>query len=105
MIERFARYTTYRFSEDAIRDLSSKYNANNVYIYYGSNTYNHSVEHVMELCNAVKADYPEVELKDIEVRSIGKHESDRHANMTMVIVGIPVDDYIRMCNENKIHVL
>lgn len=105
MIERLARYATYHSSEYEVRDLSCKYNANKVYVYYCNNTYNHSVEHVMQLCNAVKADCPEMELKDIEVRYIGRHESDRHAHMTMVIVGIPVDDYIKMRNANEIHVL
>ena len=104
MTQRFIRYDIYHSSEDAIREQQSEYD-NKVPVYYGDNTYNHSVQNILNLCNAIKEDFPDVKLEDMEVRTISNYKSDRHARITMVCVRIPIDDYIKMRNANQIHVL
>jgi hypothetical protein len=105
MLEYFVKCSTYRLPECTVRKLSHDYNRDRVFVYYGDNTYNHSVKRIMDLCNAIKEDYPEMEDKDIEVHTIGSHESDRHAYMTMICVNIPIDDYLKMRNANEINIL
>ena len=105
MIERFVGSNTYHLPENEVRELCKQYNRGRVFVYYGDNTYKHSVKHILDLCNAIIEDYPAMEYKDMEVRTINTSQSNRHAHITMIGVNIPVDDYIRMRNENTIHVL
>lgn len=63
----------------------NKYHEPKVYVYYGFNTYCASVEHVHQIVMAVKEDFPNVTIRDMEVMRISNGQSNRRAGHTMVL--------------------
>lgn len=62
------------------------YNFETVRVYFGFDNYRADVEQIVELCEAIMEAYPGVILKNMDVCSISRVQSDRHANQTMVCV-------------------
>lgn len=105
MIKRFVGSYTYHLPENEIRKDSKLYNGDRVFVYYGNNSYSRTVEHILNLCKAIREDYPEAKYENMVVHIINTGQSNRHAHIVMIGVNIPVDDYIKMRNANEIHVL
>jgi hypothetical protein len=55
-----------------------------VVVYYGCDTYKRTVEHVHTLVMAIKEDFPDIPIAEMNVYEITKAQSDQHVGHTMV---------------------
>jgi hypothetical protein len=101
-LERCAQESDARASDDEIREL---YKNGTISVWYVFNTYGRSVKHILELCEAIRAEYPEKKDEDMEIWYIDERQSWRHARHTALRVSIPVEDFIKLRNEFEIYIL
>ena len=101
-LERYVDETTFRMNEE---ELKKTYLHGCIGIHYAFNNYRSDVNHILELRDEVLKDYPNMSADEMEVRIIGRHESTRHAGVTTLFVGIPIDDYLKLYKEDKIGIL
>ena len=87
--------------DDEIRRLCKE----KIAVWYGFNNYQSSVKHILELCEAVRNDYPDMKDEEMEVWFVERHQSIRHARYTTLRVSIPVEDFIKLRQDGKISVL
>lgn len=99
--ERFVTAGIFRMSEDKIRENYKEH----IGILYGFNNYECNLEHIKELKNIILNDYPDTKDEDIEVWFIENYQSDIHARHTMLRVMVSVEDFIKLRNNRKIHIL
>lgn len=76
-----------------------------VVIYYGTNSYSCNIPHINMLCDSIKKEYPDIKEEDIEVYFVPETRSIRHARFTTLSVAIPVKEFIKLRQENNIHIL
>lgn len=100
-LERYIREENYHAPDDEIRELCK----NGISIWYGFDTYQNSVKHIHELCEAIRSEYPDAKDEDMEVWFVEPHQSIRHARFTTLRVKIPTEDFIRLRQERKIGIL
>lgn len=67
------------------------YTHEKVNVFCGFDRYKDSVRAVLEIAQAVSCEYPTVEIDDMTVWKIQRHESNRHASMMTVMVCIPTE--------------
>ena len=64
---------------------NNNYHKPKVYVYYGFSTYCRSVDYVHQIVMAVKEDFPNVTIQDMEVVQISNGQSNRRAGFTMLL--------------------
>lgn len=101
VLERYAHEETYHSPEDKLRKLYRDM----VSVWYGFNNYGCSVKHILELCDAIKSEYPDIKEADMEAWQIKPSLSTRHAHHTLLRISIPVEDFIKLRQERKISIL
>lgn len=100
-LDRYIQERSFHVPDDEIRQLCK----DKISIWYGFNNYESSIKHVLELRDAVRADYPDMKDEDMEVWFVEPHQSIRHARFTTLRVSIPVEDFIKLRQDRKIFVL
>lgn len=100
-VKRFVRESIFKLNDEELNKLDVKY----VSILYGSDNYRCDVKYINELRKFVRADYPNIRDKDIDVWFISADESIIHARHTMLNISIPIEDYMKFKSEDKIHIL
>lgn len=100
-VKRFVRESIFKLNDEELNKLDVKY----VSILYGSDNYRCDVKYINELRKFVRADYPNIRDKDIDVWFISADESIMHARHTMLNISIPIEDYMKFKSEDKIHIL
>lgn len=101
MSERYVDERTFRMNETEIKEA---YSDGYMSIHYAFNNYRNDVQHILDLKAEVLKDYPNMSARDMSVCVIGRHESERHAGVTTLIVNIPVDDYLKLKKERKVSI-
>lgn len=71
-------------------------------VLFGSDNYRCDLEHLAELKKAALEKYPDKQDKDMEVLYIEPYESHSHARKTMLLVKIPIEDFLILRQEGKI---
>lgn len=104
MAKKVERYTCKCTFDLTDKDLREAY-PENITVFYGIDTYNHSVEHIMKLTNTVREDFPSVSEEEMEVLFVARERSDRHAGHTVLQITVDIDDFIRLRNKVEIGVL
>lgn len=100
-VERYTcKGTVYRTDKDLREDYPEK-----ITVFYGRDTYDCSVEHIMKLANAIREDFPGVSDKDMEVMFVTRERSNRHGGHTILYIPVDIDDFIRLRNKFTIGVL
>ncbi len=84
---------TFYMSEEEVREA---YKYGKVGIHYAFNNYDHDVSHVLALKEEVLKDYPSMSDMDMEVWTLSRNETVRHADLTTLFVNIPIDDYLKL---------
>ena len=100
-LDRYIKEQNFHTTDEEIRELCK----DRISIWYGFNNYQSNVKHILELRDAVLADYPQMTEEDIEVWVVQPHESIRHAHFTTLRVSIPTEDFIKLRQERKIYIL
>ena len=101
-LEKLVGENIFRLDDERIRET---FGLSKIWVYYSFNNYNNDMSHINELKDEILRDYPDTKDEDIKVDYILDFESIRHARFTMLRVQIPVADFIRLRNENKISIL
>lgn len=101
-IERYVDEEHFRASDVEIRKRNEGFG---ICIWYSFNNYGCSISHVLELRDAIRAEYPDKKDTDMEVWFVEPHQSTRHALYTTLRVSIPVEDFIKLRQEHKIGIL
>lgn len=101
VLGRYVHEGTLRMSDEDIRRECGE----SIEILYGFNNYSCNIVHINELKTQILKDYPDTKDEDIEVWCIKEPESIRHARFTMLRTTIPVEDFLRLRQENQIHIL
>ena len=99
-LHKVTRSCFYDATDEEIEDHGRK--CKGIYIFYGFNNYREDMEHLMELFSTIKADYPDITLRDVEVCKSRESESRWVAHHTMLKFKIPAEDFIRMRNAKEI---
>lgn len=99
--DRLACEATLLASDEVIMQAETK----TVGLYYAFNNYSCNLVHINELKEEILKDYPDTKDEDIEVYRVLPTESIRHARFTVLRVSIPKEEFIRLRNENLIHIL
>lgn len=102
-LERLIWDRYFKLSDDEIRDICRGFGS--IHLWYGFNNYNGTVQHINDLYEAVKADFPDVQDSDTFVYYVRYGESDRHSSMTMLRVSVPVEGYLSLKQEGKVGIL
>lgn len=92
--------TFYMSEEEVRRDFEYR----KVGIHYAFNNYCHDVSHVLALREEVLKDYPSMSDKDMEVWTLSRDETIRHANFTTLFVRIPIEDYLKLRKEGALFI-
>ena len=100
-LKRLVGENVFRLDDERIRELFP----NGLNVFYGFNNYSCSMKHLNELKEHVLSDYPDTKDEDMEVAYILPFESIRHARFTMLIVGVPTEDFINLRKDGKIGIL
>ena len=101
MTLRLVDESTFRMSEEEVR---KAYTWNTVAIHYAVDNYGNDVHHILQLREEVLKDYPKMSDRDMEIRKITREQSISHAGLTTLFVSIPIDDYLKLREENKIDI-
>lgn len=106
MSKRFERYIDAEgfYASDAVVR-KRKADGFGICIWYGFDNCGHTVKHILDLYEVVKAEYPSKRPEDVEVWVIDPSLSVRHAHQTLLRVSIPVEDFIKLRQEGKLNIL
>ena len=100
-LERYIQERNFNISAEELKDMDMT----RIGIFYGFNNYSCSVQHVLELAEAVRQEYPNISNDDMSIWYLEHSQSIRHAGYTTLYVPIPVDDFIRLRMNNEIGIL
>ena len=98
-LERYIQERNFNITTEELKNMTR------IGIFYGFNNYSCSVQHILELAEAVRKDYPDMSYEDMNIWYVERSQSIRHAGYTTLYVSIPVEDFIKLRLENKIHIL
>ncbi|MBR4110808.1 MAG: hypothetical protein IKK43_03885 [Clostridia bacterium] len=101
MILRLVEERTFHMNESEVR---AAYPYGKVMIHYAFDNYSHDVKHVLDLREQVRKDYPKMSDRDMQVMELSKTQTIRHAGLTTLFVGIPIDDYLKLRKEDRIDI-
>ena len=101
ILDRYIRENIIGCPDEEIRTLCSE----KISVWYGFNNYRCDLNHIHELREAVKRDYPDMDDEEIYVYYVQPQESIRHARFTMLCVSIPTEDFIGLRAQGKISIL
>lgn len=74
---------------------SGDYKPDRVEVFCGSGRGDTSVRELLQIANTVAFTFPTIEIGDMTVREIQKHESSYHAGMIAVSIVIPTEEVLR----------
>ena len=97
----FIQEGTLKMSDDKIRELRD----DKIGVLYGNNSYGCSLSHINDLKACILNDYPDTKDEEIEAWFITPTMSRHHARQTMLWVHIPVEDFLNLKQDGKIHIL
>ena len=101
MTIKLVQENTFFMTEAEVR---KAYKYGKVGIHYAFNNYGHDVSHVLALREEVLKDYPSMSDKDMEVWTLSRDETIRHASFTTLFVGIPIEDYLKLRKEGAFEI-
>ena len=96
----FVEERIFKASEDKVREMSTH---GIVGVHYAF-SYGRSVKQVLELKEAVRKDFPDMKDCDMTVWILDMDETIRHARVMTLYIELPVDDYLRLRQENRIDI-
>lgn len=100
-LERYIQERNFYAPDDELRTLCPT----SIGIFYAFNTYSCSLEHIKELAEAVRKEYPTLRDDQMNIWYVERSQSIRHACLTTLYVSIPIEDFIRMRQNNEIRIL
>lgn len=98
-LERYIQERNFDLTAEELKDMTR------IGIFYGFNNYSCSVQHVLELAEAVKREYPNIDNDDMNIWYVERSQSIRHAGYTTLYVSIPIEDFIRLRMNHEIGIL
>ena len=98
-LERYIQERNFNITTEELKDMTR------IGIFYGFNNYSCSVQHILELAEAVRQEYPNISNDDMNIWYVERSQSIRHAGYTTLYVSIPVEDFIRLRMNDEIGIL
>jgi len=98
-LERYIQERNFNITTEELKDMTR------IGIFYGFNNYSCSVQHILELAEAVRQEYPNIVNDDMNIWYVERSQSIRHAGYTTLYVSIPVEDFIRLRMNHEIGIL
>lgn len=99
MLEKYVDERTYHLTEEELRKV---YTYGSVGIHYAFNDYRNDVQKIIDLSTEVHKDYPGMRNDEMTIWVISDKESIRHAKVTTLFIQIPIEDYLKLRNQNQI---
>ena len=98
-LERYIQERNFNITTEELKDMTR------IGIFYGFNNYSCSVQHILELAEAVRHEYPNIGNEDMNIWYVERSQSIRHVGYTTLYVSIPVEDFIRLRMNDEIGIL
>ena len=101
ILERYIQERNFYVPDDELKALCPT----SIGIFYAFDTYSCSLEHIKELAEAVRKEYPTLRDDQMNIWYVERSQSIRHACFTTLYVSIPIEDFIQMRRNHEIGIL